>query len=114
MLGGLVEHAAPTDLRAAPRRIDDPSCDSRASHRHGHRIHALIPDSEPGCHAQRDHAAARAQHDDAAGGLPCGIVMMHLGPHAAFILTAYAAAIAIVPGLVASSVLPPPHSPPIP
>ncbi len=31
--------------------------------------------------------------------------MMHLGPHAAFIVTAYAAAIAIVAGLVAWIVL---------
>src|SRR5262249_36583697 len=105
ILGRLVEHAAPAGLRAAPRRIDDPSCDSRAAHRHGDRIHALVPDPAPGRHAQRNHAAARTQHDDAAGGRPGRIVMMQLGPHAAFIVTAYAAAIAIVAALVAWIVL---------
>ena len=42
----------------------------------------------------------RAHHADDAGRRSGGAVTMDLGPHAAFILTAYAAAIGIVAGLI--------------
>src|SRR5262249_393732 len=100
VLGGLVEHAAPTGLGAAPGRIDDSSRHPRAADRHARCIHAVVLDAASGRHAQRDHTEARAYHDDDAGRRARGTLTMNLGPYAAFIVTAYGAAIAIVAGLV--------------
>ena len=97
----LVEHAASARVGAAPGRIDDPSDHPRAADRDVDRVHAVVSDAASGCHAQRDHAAARAHPADHAGGRRDGAVTMNLGPHVGFIVTAYVAAIAIVAGLVA-------------
>src|SRR5262249_59839583 len=101
VLGGLVEHAAPTGLGAPLGRIDDSSHHPRAADRHARCLHAVVPDAASGRHAQRDHAAAGTHHDDDARRRAGGALTMNLGPHAAFIVTAYAAAIAIMVGLVA-------------
>jgi heme exporter protein CcmD len=98
---GLVEHAAPARVGATPGRIDDPSDHPCAADRDVDRVHAVVSGAASGCHAQRDHAAARTHVADHAGGRRDGAVTMNLGPHVGFIVTAYVAAIAIVAGLVA-------------
>ena len=54
-------------LGAAARRPDHRSVDPAAAARHGGRLHAAVLDAASRRHAQRDPAAARAHHADAAG-----------------------------------------------
>src|SRR5262249_44077273 len=85
-------------LGATAFRLDHPSDHPDSADRHAGRVHAPVPDLAPRRHAQRDPAAAPAHHADTAGGRP--LVTMDLGPHAAFIVIAYAAALGIVAALV--------------
>jgi len=71
-----------------------------AAGRHDRGVHAAVPDAAPRRHAQRDRAA-EAAHLAADASRRCGgRLTMDLGPHAGFIVTAYAVAIVIVAGLI--------------
>ncbi len=63
-------------------------------------VHASFPDAAFRRHAQRDRAAQAANHADDAGRKRRGERAMNLGPHAAFIVAAYAAAGTIVVSLI--------------
>ena len=105
VLGRLVEHAAPAGLGDPARRPDHRSVHPDAAAHHGDRLHAVVPHAASRRHAQRDHAPARAHDDDAPGRRGRRALTMNLGPHAAFIVIAYAAAVAIVGVLIVWVVL---------
>ena len=69
---------------------------------HGGGLHAAVLHAAPRRHAQRNPAPARAQHAHHAG---TGGTRMNLGPHADFIVAAYAVTVFVVAGLVAWVVL---------
>src|SRR5262249_45895613 len=106
ILGRLVEHAASAGLGAAAGRFDHLSDDTHAAADHGGRLHAVVRDLASFRHAQRTPAAARAHlAADARRGREPLMPVMNLGPHASFILAAYAIALAVVAGLIAWIVL---------
>src|SRR5690606_672883 len=66
---------------------------------HGAGFHAAVRDRTYRCDAQRNLAPPRARAAHAQGAR--SVTVPDLGPHAAFILAAYAAAVFIVVGLCA-------------
>src|SRR5215218_2877867 len=107
VLGRLVEHAAPAGLRAPPRRPGDPPVDALPAPRHGGRLHPHRGHAPPRRHAHRNPAPAGA-HPVAArsrAARPAGGLTMDLGPHAFFILAAYAATAAILAALILRAAL---------
>ncbi len=76
------------------------SDDSHPAAHDDRRVYPAVPHAPSGRDAQRNPAAARADDDDAPSRCRRRLVTMNLGPHAAFIVSAYVAAIAIVAVLI--------------
>ena len=76
----------------------DPSDHPGAAAGDGAGLHAAVRHAAPRRHAQRDPAPARAHADADAGAGRAGERRMNLGPHAGFIIAAYAIAVLVVVG----------------
>ena len=83
------------------RRLDHRPVDPVAAGDHGAGLHAAVLHLASRRHAQRDFAAARAHDADDAGARAGGGCVMNLGPHADFIVAAYAVTVFVVAALMA-------------
>ena len=92
-------HQPASVIRA--RRPGDPSGDPDAAAGDGARVPAAVPHAASRRDAQRDPAPARAHDAADAGARRAGSLTMDLGPHASFIVAAYAMAALVVAGLIA-------------
>src|SRR5262249_5421718 len=97
VFGRLVEHIASARLGFPNGRINHRPDDLDAVVDHDASVHAPVRDLALGCDAQRDPAASRAQHAIDTG---AGITRMSLGPHADFIVAAYAVTLFVVAALI--------------
>src|SRR5664280_1072751 len=102
VLGRLVEHAASASLAYSHGRLGRRSDHPVATADHGRGIHAAVLHLASRRYAQRNPAPARTQHADHTG---AGGARMNLGPHADFIVAAYAVTVFVVAALVAWVIL---------
>ena len=101
VLGRLVEHAAPGRVDLPRRRLDHRPVDPVAAADHDRCLHAAVRRAAARRHAQRDPAPARTRDAHDRSAKSCGGNLMDLGPHADFIVAAYAVALFVVAGLIA-------------
>ena len=101
ILGRLVEHPAPARLGDEARRLGDPSHHPLSAARDGAGVRSPFHHAAHRGDAQRNPAPPRPHADDDEG---AGRVMMdlfgNLGPHAQFIVIAYAIAAATMAALI--------------
>src|SRR5262249_21698802 len=101
----LVEYVASTGVGFSHGWIEHRSCPADAPSDHGAGAYIALPDFTPRRHAQRNIAPSRTQHASSASAEAGGGECMNLGPHADFIIAAYAVTIFVIAALIAWVVL---------